>query len=65
MFALWCVCICGGIAARDSSNAKRFNDLHNEARVSRGAGSRRGTNMEKRVVSRDVPAATAATALST
>ena len=34
----------------NSSNAKQFNGLHNEARVSRGAGSRRRANVEKRVV---------------
>ena len=37
---------------RNSSNAEQFNGLHNEARVSRGVGSRRRANAEKRVVSR-------------
>ena len=36
----------------DSSDTKQFNGLHNEARVLRGAGSRRRANAEKRVVSR-------------
>ena len=51
MFALGCVCICGENAAGDSSNAKPFNSLCNEARVSRGVGSRKRTNGEERVVS--------------
>ena len=51
MFALGCVCIYGGYTVGDSSDTQQFNDLHNEARVSRGAGSPRRTNVEKRVVS--------------
>ena len=43
--------ICGGNATRDSYNAKQFNGLHNEAKGSRGAGSHRRANVEKRVVS--------------
>ena len=45
-------CICGGNAAGELYNTKQFDGLHNEARVSRGAGSRRRANAEKRVVSR-------------
>ena len=50
MFALGCVCICGENVAGDSSNAKPFNGSHNEARVSRGVGSRKRANEEERVV---------------
>ena len=50
MFALGCVCTCGENAVGDSSNAKSFNSLHNEARVSRGAGSRKRANEEERVM---------------
>ena len=50
MFALGCVCICNENAGRDSSNAKPFNSLHNEAKVSRGVGSRKRANEEERVV---------------
>ena len=43
MVALGCVCICGGTVARDSSDAKQVNGLHNEAKVSKeeleGVGS--------------------------
>ena len=35
----------------DPSNAKQFNGIHNEARVSRGVGSRKRANGEERVVS--------------
>ena len=51
MFALGYVCICVGDAIGDSYDAKQFNDLHNEIINSRGAGSRRRANVEKRVVS--------------
>ena len=51
MFALGYACICGGNTTGDSSNAKQFNGLHNETKVSRGARSCRRANVEKRVVS--------------
>ena len=51
MFALGYACICGGNATGDSFDTKQLNGLHNEARVSRGAGSHRRANVEKRLVS--------------
>ena len=40
-----------GNVVGDSSDAKQFNGLHDEARVSRGVGSRKQANQEERVVS--------------
>ena len=50
-FALGCVYICGEYAVGNSSNTKAFNGSHNEVKVSRGVGSRKQANEEKRVVS--------------
>ena len=44
-------CISSGNAVGELYNPKQFNGLHNEARVSRGAGSHRRANVEKRVAS--------------
>ena len=51
MFALGYAASVVEMQLGDSSNAKQFNGLHNEARVSRGVGSRKRANEEERVVS--------------
>ena len=51
MFALEYAYICGGHVAGNPFNVKQSHNLHNKARVSRGARSHKRANVEKRVVS--------------